>query len=185
MLVLSHRNTTSKGTWYKVEINGHFLHLLSKTELTPGKKYELRRAGQLKLEVVQELREPKGEDQQIHASEKGSRGQELTYPTPIQNSLWNVEARLLLGRLLFEEDDFEIAREKNGFYFQWGKGQNGPLTAGLFIPNSGKYKLLLYREGGFNPESVSEFLRNTQVSSVFQVTFAHLQTARAGLNVIS
>lgn len=55
MLVLKIQNHTSKGTWYKVEIDKQQLHILSRRPLQVGEKYVIEKKSSLELNVVEKI----------------------------------------------------------------------------------------------------------------------------------
>ena len=198
MKVLDVANTTREGTWYKVDIGGQVLHVLSKKNLQAGQKLIIKKSSELKLEIVKDLG---SERESTHQALKGPVRAEQIHPPDIHS--------LDLELQTFEEFMFSLALEvlRGSEEFNFSAGANRsyhftlPLSEhhkelnaeGLFMerpPDQWELFLSLpakYKESIDLKEAVADLkdmLSDIKVRQVYFTTASHIQALKGGVDLV-
>ena len=190
MKIIEKGNSISSGTWYKVDINGHQLNILSKVFLPSGKTVLVQRKDHLTLKIIKKNSkdmdpETIKKEQEIHF--KANSGEKpnqirLIWP-PVSDIQFSDYMQIWFMGKKAENLRYENL-PKNIFFSFDVPGKNSSFS-GIFIPkNSGDgWDLFYHSEVHIDQIIISELLGDLPIAQIKPTTKLHIDSLRTGLNI--
>lgn len=205
MLVLEENNTTAKGTWYRVKIDGQELTILSRIHLHKGQKYAVEKKSDNELKIAK-LFSKESATEKTMSKIKGHQTQKDVWhhaTTHSQNEQENLAALLhlsqqdfslftahLLSLLAFPSDSQKLLKQnqQGDFYFQtqWNSQQ----VNGMFKKREHNWQLYLSLPTsllGADTEKARDELQGAMfglpIEKVVLTSFETIKSLSGGVNI--